>query len=112
MRLNKAPKEELKSQPRKVRFKDEWGPGITNRRHGGVVRESRVREEQNSGKIKNKTSFGDSEAYHKFEKEFAQQLQTYLKFELSRSSNTSFCQQGQSQEEGNKPEANSTANGE
>ena len=71
MRLNKAPKEELKSQPRKVRFEDKWGPGITNRRHGGVIRESQVREEQNSGRIKKKTSFADSEAYRKLEKEFA-----------------------------------------
>ena len=107
MRFNKAPKEELKSQPRKVRFEDEWDPGVTNRRHDGVVRESRVREKQNSNLFKKKNSFGDSEAYRKLEKEFAQQLQDYLEFELSRSSNTSSCQQGQSQEEGSKLKANS-----
>ena len=70
-----------------------------------MVRESRVREEQNSGRIKKKTSFVDSEAYRKLEKEFAQQLQAYLEFELSRSSKTSSCQEDQPHEEGNKPEA-------
>ncbi|KAM7528571.1 hypothetical protein LguiB_031988 [Lonicera macranthoides] len=47
MRLNKAPKEKLKGQPRKVKFEDEWDSGVTNGRHGGEVRESQVRDKEN-----------------------------------------------------------------
>ncbi|KAM7477749.1 hypothetical protein LguiA_025962 [Lonicera macranthoides] len=39
MRLNKAPKEKLKNQPRKVKFEDKWDLVVTNRRHGGEVGE-------------------------------------------------------------------------
>ncbi|KAM7497399.1 hypothetical protein LguiA_021813 [Lonicera macranthoides] len=64
MRLNKAPKKKFKSQPRKVKFEDEWDPGVTNRRHGGEVGESRVRD-NNMSSIKKKTPLNDPEEWHK-----------------------------------------------
>ena len=60
-----------KTQPRRVRFYDEWGSGLADTSHGDVVRESRVREEQSLGSRTKKASLFDDEGCSKFDELFA-----------------------------------------
>ncbi|KAM7486398.1 hypothetical protein LguiA_002407 [Lonicera macranthoides] len=77
IRLNKVPKERLKSQPRKFKFEGEWDSGVTNGRHGSDVGESRVRD-NNMSSIKKKTSLNDPEEWHKLGK----MMEAYIEFHM------------------------------
>ncbi|KAM7523001.1 hypothetical protein LguiA_012903 [Lonicera macranthoides] len=101
MQLNKAPKEKLKSQPRKVKFEDEWDSIVTNRRHGGEVGESRIRD-NNMGSSKKKVSLFDDGFIRRFEKMFTKAYEQSKKrgsLEPSQSPNTAFGEPNQLKEE-------------
>ncbi|KAM7473743.1 hypothetical protein LguiB_020986 [Lonicera macranthoides] len=98
MRLNKAPKEKLKSQPRKVKFEDEWNSGVTNRRHGGEVGESRIRD-NNMGSIKKKTPLNDPEEWHKLGKMMEAYIEFHMRGSEEPSPNASSCKSNHCKEE-------------
>ncbi|KAM7522936.1 hypothetical protein LguiA_012838 [Lonicera macranthoides] len=99
MRLNKSPKEKLKSQPRKVKFEDEWNSGVINRRHGGEVGESRVRD-NNMGNIKKKTPLNDPEEWHKLGKMMEAYLEFHMRGSEKPSPNAFSCESNHCKEEG------------
>ncbi|KAM7486289.1 hypothetical protein LguiA_002298 [Lonicera macranthoides] len=98
MRLNKAPKEKLKSKPRKVKFEDEWDSVVTNRRHGGEVGESRVRD-NNMSSIKKKTPLNDPEEWHKLGKMMEAYIEFHMRGSEEPSLNASSCKSNHCKEE-------------
>ncbi|KAM7461409.1 hypothetical protein LguiA_029530 [Lonicera macranthoides] len=98
IRLNKVPKERLKSQPRKFKFEGEWDSGVTNGRHGSDVGESRVRD-NNMSSIKKKTSLNDSEEWHKLGKMMEAYIEFHMRGSEEPSPNASSCKSNHCKEE-------------
>ncbi|KAM7507260.1 hypothetical protein LguiA_017713 [Lonicera macranthoides] len=95
MRLNKAPKEKLKSHPRKVKFKDEWDSVVTNEVGGSRVRDN------NMSSRKKKVSLFNDEFIRRFDEMFAETYEQAKKrgsLEPSQSPNTT-CESNHCKEE-------------